>query len=113
VQARGQEVTALDISAGAIETCRRRGVRSVYEGTVQQAAADGLAGTFDSALLLGNNLNLVGSRDNAASFLSDLGRLLKPGAVIVGTILDPYQTTNPVHWPTTSATGTSAGCPAS
>jgi SAM-dependent methyltransferase len=97
VQARSQEVTALDTSAGAIEACRRRGVRSVYEGTVRQAAADGLAGTFDSALLLGNNLGLLGSRENAASFLSDLGRLLKPGGVIAGTILDVYQTSNPVH----------------
>jgi SAM-dependent methyltransferase len=97
VQARGQEVTALDTSAGAIETCRRRGVRNVYLGTVRQAAADGLAGTFDSALLVGNNLGLLGSRENAASFLSHLGRLLKPGGVIVGTILDVYQTSNPVH----------------
>jgi hypothetical protein len=46
--------------------------------------------TFDSALLLGNNLGVLGSRENAASFLSDLGRLLTPGGVIVGTMLDVY-----------------------
>jgi hypothetical protein len=73
------------------------GVRSAYQGTARQAAAGGLAGTFDSALLVGNNLGLLGSRENAALLLSDLGRLLKPGGVIVGTILDPCQTGNPVH----------------
>lgn len=97
VQARGQEVTALDTSPGAVETCRRRGVRSVYEGTLAQAAADGLAGAFDSALLLGSNLGLIGSPENAGSFLGDLGMLLRPGGVIVGTILDVYQTSNPAH----------------
>lgn len=97
VQARGQEVTALDTSPGAVETCRRRGVRSVYEGTLAQAAADGLAGAFDSALLLGSDLGLIGSPENAGSFLGDLGMLLQPGGVIVGTILDVYQTSNPAH----------------
>lgn len=97
LQERGQEVTALDTSAGAVEVCRRRGVRSVYKGTVRQAAADGLAGTFDSALLLGNNLGLLGSRENAVQFLTDLGKLLKPDGAIVGTILDAYKTDNPVH----------------
>lgn len=97
LQGRGQQVTALDVSAGAVEVCRRRGVRSVYHGTVRQAADDGLAGVFDSALLLGNNLGLLGSRENAVSFLTDLGRLIKPGGVVVGTIVDPYETSNPVH----------------
>lgn len=97
LQERGQEVTALDTSAGAIETCRRRGVRSVYKGTAAQAARDGLAGAFDSALLLGNSLGLLGSRENAVPFLTILDRLLKPDGVIVGTILDVYETDDPVH----------------
>jgi hypothetical protein len=62
---------------------------------VREAAADGLAVTFDSALLLGNNLGLLGSRGSAASSVSDLGGL-RPGGVIVGTILGAYQTTYPV-----------------
>src|ERR1700677_1908070 len=43
-----------------------------------RAVTDGLAGAFDSALLLGNNLGLLGSRENAVPFLATLGRLLKP-----------------------------------
>jgi SAM-dependent methyltransferase len=97
LQERGQQVTALDVSAGAVEVCRRRGVHDVYHGTVGQAADDGLAGVFDSALLLGNNIGLLGSRENAVPFLADLGRLIKPGGVVAGLIVDPYETANPVH----------------
>lgn len=97
LQERGQPVTALDVSPGAAEVCRRRGVRDVFHGTIWQAADDGLAGVFDSALLLGNNIGLLGSRENAVSFLAGLGRLVKPGGVVAGLILDPYETSNPVH----------------
>jgi SAM-dependent methyltransferase len=97
LQERGQQVTALDVSAGAVAVCRRRGVRDVYHGTIRQAAADGLAGVFDSALLLGNNIGLLGSRENAVPFLAALGRLIKPGGVVAGLIVDPYETAQPVH----------------
>jgi SAM-dependent methyltransferase len=92
LQRRGQEVTALDTSPGAIEACRKRGVRDVYLGDPARAARDGLAGSFDSALLLGNNIGLLGSPEAAGPFLRDVGALLGPSGVIVGTSTDPYQT---------------------
>jgi SAM-dependent methyltransferase len=97
MQERGQRVTALDVSAGAVEACRRRGVRNVYHGTLAQAAGDGLAGVFDSAVLLGSNVGLLGSRENAPAFLADLARLVKPDGVVAGVILDPYGTSSQVH----------------
>ena len=97
LQEQGQAVTALDTSPGAAEACRKRGVRDVYLGTPRQAVADGLAGSFDSALLLGHNIGLLGSREAAGPFLGDLGALLRPGGVIAGTASDPYQTDERVH----------------
>ncbi|HEX3956755.1 MAG TPA: methyltransferase domain-containing protein [Trebonia sp.] len=97
LQERGQQVTAIEVSRGAAQACRTRGVRDVYLGTPRQAAAGGLAGGFDSALLLGNNIGLLGSRDDAGPFLDGLGALLRPHGVIVGTAIDPYQTREPVH----------------
>jgi SAM-dependent methyltransferase len=97
LQERGQEVTALDASPGAVRACRQRGVRDVYHGTPGQAADGGLAGEFDSALLLGNNLGLLGGREGAGPFLAGLGTLLRPGGVIVGTTSDPYQTGQRAH----------------
>lgn len=97
LQDRGHEVVALDVSRGAILACRQRGVREVYAGPVEQAAADGMAGTFDSALLLGNNLGLLRSPENASSFLAAVGHLLRPGGVIVGTSMDVHQTDKEAH----------------
>jgi len=97
LQARGQRVTALEVSPGAARACRQRGVRDVYLGTLRQAAADGLAGSFDSALLLGNNIGLLGSREAAGPFLEGIGVLLRPGGIIVGTARDPDQAGQPVH----------------
>ncbi|HTU72692.1 MAG TPA: methyltransferase domain-containing protein [Trebonia sp.] len=97
LQGRGQQVTALDTSPGAVRACRQRGVRDVYLGTAGQAAAGGLAGRFDSVLLLGNNIGLLGSREAAGPFLADLGALLRPGGVIVGTSSDPYQAGQRAH----------------
>ena len=61
LQEHGRDVVALDVSPGAAETCRRRGARNVYTGTVEQAASDGLATSFDTALMPRNNLGLLGS----------------------------------------------------
>jgi len=97
LQERGQPVTALDSSPGAAQACRERGVRDVCLGTPAQAAASAIAGSFDSALLLGNNIGLLGSREQAGPFLADLGTLLSPGGVIVGTATDPYWTDERAH----------------
>jgi SAM-dependent methyltransferase len=97
LQRRGQQVTALDTSPGAIEACRRRGVASACLGDPGQAAKDGLAGSFGSALLLGNNIGLLGSAQAAGRFLREVGALLAPGGIIVGTASDPYQTDERVH----------------
>lgn len=98
LQDRGQEVLALDTSPGAVRTCQQRGVREVYRGSVRQALADGMAASFDSALLIGNNLSLLGSPQQAVPFLAALAELLRPGGVIAGTCLDPsYGTIKRVH----------------
>src|SRR5579863_3925119 len=97
LQDRGQEVLALDTSPGAVRCCQQRGVREVYRGSVQQAVADGMTASFDSALLIGNNLSLLGSPELAVPFLAALAGVLRPGGVIAGTCLDPSGTTRQVH----------------
>ena len=64
LQERGQDVVALDVSPGAVGVCRRRGVKEVFLGTVAELAAAGGA-PFDSVLMLGNNLGLLGSPERA------------------------------------------------
>jgi SAM-dependent methyltransferase len=96
IQRRGQAVTGLDLSAGAIEIARQRGLRDTVVATVDEFA--GRAATrYDTFLLLGNNLGLLESRERAPVFLAALARLANPGARIVAQSTDPYNTKDPVH----------------
>lgn len=92
--ARGHEVVALDTSAGAVEACRRRGVPHVFAGSIHELE-DG--GRFDTLLLAGHNVALLGSPAAAPAFLGRLADLARPGARIVGTNRDPTATAAPEH----------------
>lgn len=96
LQAAGLEVVALDISPLAAEVCRRRGVQRVVTGTVSDLGGQD-AGCFDSFLMLGNNLGLLGDAENAPRILEALSAQAAPDAVIIGQGMDPYQTENPLH----------------
>lgn len=88
LQKRGHEVTALDVSPGAVEACRRRGVRETFLGDVTELAVRSEQG-FDCFVMLGNNLGLLGNPERAARVFEALGALSNPGATIVGTGADP------------------------
>ncbi len=96
LQERGFDVTALDVSPGAVEACRRRGARDTFLGTVDDLAGQ-RAAAYDTFLLMGNNLGLLENRDHAPGFLGALARLAKPGAQILGIGIDPYETSDPDH----------------
>jgi SAM-dependent methyltransferase len=95
LQRRGRAVTGLDISPGAIEVARGRGLRDTVCTTVDAYAAS--TARYDTFLLLGNNVGLLENRDRAPVFLSALATLANPGARIVAQGTDPYGTTDPVH----------------
>jgi hypothetical protein len=54
-------------------------------------------GTFDTAVFMGNNLGLLGSRRRARWLLRRLHGMTAPEARIVGQTLDPYDTQDPDH----------------
>jgi len=92
LQERGYEVTALDVSPGAVSVCRERGVRDVVQSTVADHA-----GEYDTFVLWGNNLALLGTPSDAPQFLAALGKLAAPDARIVAQGTDPEASTDPVH----------------
>jgi SAM-dependent methyltransferase len=96
LQRRGIAVTGLDISPGAIEVARKRGLRDTVLNTVDAYAALARA-RYDTFLLLGNNLGLLEGRQRAPVLLAALAALARPGARIVAQGTDPYGTTDPVH----------------
>lgn len=92
LQRRGHEVFALDVSAGAIAVCQGRGIGNTFTGTIDEFDDD--AG-FDTFLFGGNNLGLLANPPSASRMLDRLTALARPGARIVGTCRDPYDTDNP------------------
>jgi phosphoribosyl-AMP cyclohydrolase len=86
----------LDVSPGAVEVSSRRGVDQTFLGTVEDLAATNPA-PFDSFVGLGNNLGLLADPARAITFLEVLGRMSHAGSNLVGTILDPYGTEDPLH----------------
>ncbi|RKN48679.1 class I SAM-dependent methyltransferase [Micromonospora endolithica] len=91
----GVPVTGLDTSPGALAVCRRRGVRDLVSGTVDEHVADGRR--YDTFLLLGNNLGLIEGRERAPGFLAALAALARPGAQVIAHGSNPYGTRDPVH----------------
>lgn len=79
LQQQGLEVTALDSSKGAIETCRLRGI----ENRVHANILDFKTRKFDTLLMLMNGIGVVGNLENLSGFLKHLKTLLKPGGQIL------------------------------
>jgi SAM-dependent methyltransferase len=95
LQARGMAVTALDVSPGAVDVSRRRGVGSTVLGTVSDHAAAGER--YDTFLLMGENLGLLESAVRAQGFLAELAAMASPGARIIAHGADSQQSDDPAH----------------
>ena len=88
VQRRQLQSVAIDISPGAVEVCRRRGVRDAR--LLPFAEVDESLGVFDTVLLLCGNFGLGGSADETAALLDRLHSVTGSGARIVLDTVDPY-----------------------
>lgn len=92
LQRRGRSVVGIDISPGAVEVARERGVRDVRLLAFEEVG-DSL-GRFDTIVMLGNNFGLFGSPSKARRLL----RRLRPLADrIVAASIDPHATEDPAH----------------
>lgn len=95
LQGRGLAVVGIDSSPGAIACCRRRGVDDARVLSID-ANADSL-GLFDTVVLLGQNLGMLGTRIRARRILSRIARLTTARGRIVAETFDPHQLDEPVH----------------
>jgi SAM-dependent methyltransferase len=95
LQERGQEVVGIDISPGAVEVCRRRGVRDVRLCSIDDV--DESLGRFDTIVMLGNNFGLFASRSKAKRLLRRFHKLTTDRGRIVAETRDVYRTDDPAH----------------
>jgi SAM-dependent methyltransferase len=86
----GHDVTGIDNSPGAIEACRRRGLDDTHVLGIEDL--DLSLGTFDTVLLLGGNLGLLGNPDTGRSLLRTLHEITSPQGRIIGASRDRRHT---------------------
>jgi prevent-host-death family protein len=92
-QTRGCDVVAIDVSPGAIQVARRRGVREVHP--LPLAAVDPTLGTVDTVLMMCGNFGLFGSEPEGRRLLQMLHEISSPDGRIVFDSVDPSVTCDP------------------
>jgi SAM-dependent methyltransferase len=95
VQERGGEAVGIDVSPGAVEVCRRRGVRDVRLLGIEDV--DESLGRFDTVVMLGNNVGLLADPERGRDRLRRLHALTTDRGRIVGESRDALRTDDPVH----------------
>lgn len=95
LQQRGLEVVGIDISPGAVEVCRRRGVLDARVCPIDDV--DASLGVFDTVVMLGNNFGLLASRAKARRLLRRFHALTSDRGRIVAETRDVHDTEDPVH----------------
>lgn len=76
---RNLEVTSIDISEKAIETCKLRGVKNAKIQNILDFEGE----KFDTIILLMNGVGIFGKLENCNKYLSKLKSLLNPGGQIL------------------------------
>ncbi|QSB27806.1 bifunctional 2-polyprenyl-6-hydroxyphenol methylase/3-demethylubiquinol 3-O-methyltransferase UbiG [Flavobacterium sp. CLA17] len=76
---RNLEVTSIDISEKAIETCKLRGVKNAKVQNLLDVEEE----KFDTIVLLMNGVGIFGKMKNCNQYLSKLKSLLQPGGQIL------------------------------
>jgi SAM-dependent methyltransferase len=95
LQEKGHEVVGIDLSPLAVEVSRRRGVRDAK--VMDANAMDFPDDHFDTVLMMGANLGIVGDVPEIRKVVASLDRVTKPDATIIGSTRDPLKTGNPAH----------------
>jgi SAM-dependent methyltransferase len=95
LQERGLEVVSIDVSPGAVEVCRRRGVKDARELGIDDV--DDSLGAFDTIVMFGNNFGLFSSRAKAKRLLRRFHRLTSDRGRILAETRDVHQTNVPDH----------------
>ena len=94
-QSRGLEIVGVDSSRGAIDACRRRGVRDARMLGIEPI--DASLGSFDTVVLLGQNFGMLGSWSKARRVLARLARIATARGRIVAETFDPHAIDEPVQ----------------
>ncbi len=96
LQEKNLDVTGIDNSKGAIEVCRRRGLKNIFNYSIDEID-NFKENSFDTILMRGNNFGLFGDGENAKKLLAKMQRVTTPDAQIITNTLNPYITDDEAH----------------
>jgi SAM-dependent methyltransferase len=93
LQEKGFDVMGLDVSPGAIQLCRRRGLINTTLLSIDQISP--ATGKFDTLVLLENNFGLLESRNKAKRILEQFYLITHEQGRIIAETSDPYNSRDP------------------
>lgn len=95
LQERGLRVLGIDSSPGAVRVCRARGLRNARVMAIEEIPRG--MGPFDTILMMGNNLGLLGGFTRGRRILRRLHEITGDRGRIVAESVDPYRSGSPHH----------------
>jgi SAM-dependent methyltransferase len=96
LQQAGIDVTAIDVSPGAVKVAKLRGVKRAQVRSVADVGQF-KPKSFRTLLMLGNNFGLFGSAAGAKRILRTMSRITTEDARIMVGARNPYKTKDPNH----------------
>ncbi|MFX1484253.1 MAG: class I SAM-dependent methyltransferase [Promethearchaeota archaeon] len=95
LQSLGFSVVGIDSASGAIEGCRKRGLREAYVMAAEKLEFP--EAHFDTVILYGNSFGMLGDEALIVNMLRDLYRIAKQDGVILAASADVKITDDPEH----------------
>lgn len=93
LEKRGMDITALDISPGAVSVIQANGVSVVRSGNILELAPE----SFDTLLLMGHGIGMVQDLKGLHIFLQKMHEWVTPDGQLLIHSLDVTCTEDPVH----------------
>lgn len=97
LQSKNKQVTAIDISEGAIDVCKKRGVQNALVEDIWKLKNR----KFDTILALMNGAGICGKLEHLAPFLLHLKSMMNPkGQILIDScdIIYMYEDEQGAHW---------------
>ena len=91
----GHEVVGIDLAPGAIEACKKRGIKNVFQmsaGTLEFPENE-----FDTIVMYGNNFGVMGDDESIIKMLQLFHRITKEDCIIIAGSADVLSTDMKVH----------------